>query len=385
MLVDEKIDRAAAARARVPHSRPTLGPEDEAAVTAVLRSGMIRGGERLGAFESRIAEAFGRSRAMAVTSGSAALHLGLLAMNVGPGCRVAIPSYACISLLQAVRRAGAEPLLVDCDPATFLMDLDDARRRLSGGTKALVLVDTFGLPADPAPFVAMGIPVIVDAAASLGGVRDGKPAGTKSVRAITAVSREAAQATRPAGSEGVCAIGSFNANKMITTGGGGAVASDDSDLICRVEDLLDYDAREDPEVRFNERMGDLAAGLGLAQLQRLVSFVERRREIAALYLQGLSDLPVSLPTAAEGVAPSWHRFVIRVPGGSGPVREALQRAGIDSPRPIHAPIHMILGERGFPGAEAAHEEALSLPIFPSLPDEEALRVVTEVRRCIRGR
>lgn len=363
MIAEMEAGRIEKERARIPHSRPTLGPEDEAALAAVVRSGMVRGGESLRAFESRIAAALGRTRAAAVTSGSAALHLALRAMGVGRGDRVAVPSYACVSLLQAVRRAGAEPIPLDCDPATFLVDIDDARRRIRAGARAAVVVDTFGAPADHEVFEEAGIPVVADAATSLGGSAGG----------------------RPAGSRGLCAISSFNANKMITTGGGGAVACDDPALMDRVFDLLDYDAREDPEVRYNERMGDLAAGLGAAQLDRLPSFVERRRAIAAIYAEGLSGLPVTLPAAARNASPAWHRYVIRVPGGSGAVRESLRRAGIDSPLPVHEPLHRILGLRGFPGAEAAHEEALSLPIFPSLADGDARRVVSEARRCISRR
>ena len=347
-------------RGRIGHSRPTLGPEDERAVAEAVRSGSLRDGERAIALATAIAGRLGRAGAVALSSGSAALHLALKAVGVGEGDRVAIPSYECVSILQAVRRAGAAPLVVDCDPRSFHMDPEDLIRRGGGSARAIVFSHTFGRPGDLDPFLAAGPPVLEDAATALGARRRG----------------------RPAGALGRAAICSFNATKMITTGGGGALACDDPGILDLAMDLVRYDARDDAEIRYNERMGEMEAALGLSQLARLDSFLRRRRELAAAYGEELLGAPVLLPETGMGVDPSWHRFVIRVAAGAEPVRANLARRGIDSPRPVHIPLHRILGLEGFPGADAADREALSLPIYPTLTVEEARWIARQVRACL---
>lgn len=347
----------------IPHSRPTLGPEEATAVATVLEGGILVGGERLAAFEEAVAALLGRRKTVALTSGSTALYLALRAVGVGPGDQVALPSYACISLLQAIRRAGADPLPVDCDPATFQLDPEDLRRRLTARTRAVLAVHAFGRPAPVEALLEMGPTVVEDVATALGARRDG----------------------RTVGGDGGSVVCSFNATKMITTGGGGAVVGDDPAFMSRVADLVDYDQRNDATVRYNERMGEMAASLGLAQLRRLDDFLERRRTIAGIYREELEAAPILLPPPEAACEPAWHRFVVRLARGADRVRSKLSGRGIASPRPVHQPIHRILGRRGFPGAETAHREALSLPIYPSLDDDDARRVAREVRQCLDDR
>ncbi len=348
--------------ARIAHSRPSLDDADRLAVSEAVESGMLVGGQRMKRFEHELSEFLGRRQAVAVTSGSAALHLALAAMGVSAGDHVALPSYACISLLQAVRRAKAEPMVIDCDPVTFSLDADDLRRRLHGGVRATIVVHTFGQPY-PVESCVLGPPVIEDIATALGARRHGRPPGT----------------------DGGCVVCSFNATKMITTGGGGAVIADDPAFISGVEDLVNYDDRGDTAVRYNERMGEIPASLGLSQLSRLPQFVARRRRIAQIYREGLSGNGLILPPERPGCESAWHRFVVRVTGGAQWLRARLAKRGIDSPRPIHQPLHWILGRGGYPGTETAHREALSLPIYPSLSDDDARRVVREVRKCLKER
>jgi dTDP-4-amino-4,6-dideoxygalactose transaminase len=345
---------------RISHSSPTLGPEDERAVAQAVASGTLVNGPAVENFERELARRLQRRRAIALTSGSTALHLALRAMRAGPGDQVAIPSYTCVSVLQAVRRAGAEPLPIDCDPATFHMDPDDLRRRLTGRTVATILDHTFGLPAEFETIASAGPPVIEDVATAVGARFDGGPAG----------------------SDGRCTVCSFNATKVLTTGGGGAVLSDDLKLMSRVSDRVDYDARGDARVRYNERLGELGASLGLAQLARLESFIGRRREIAQVYRNELEGTDLLLPPDDQWREPVWHRFVVRVTGGSDWIRTELADRGIASPRPVYQPLHQILGRGDYPGAETAHREALSLPIYPSLGDDDVRFVAEEVRRCL---
>jgi perosamine synthetase len=347
---------------RIPHSCPTLNGEDERLVAEAVSSGKLVSGERTARFEKELSDFLGRRRAVAVTSGSAALHLALAAIGVGPGDQVAVPSYACVSLLQAVRRAKAEPVVIDCDPATYAMDPDDLRRRLTSRIRATILVHTFGNPVSLDPFL-IGPTVIEDIATALGAHRHG----------------------RIVGSDGGCVVCSFNATKMITTGGGGALVADDPEFIARVEDLVNYDARGDAAVRYNERMGEIPAALGLSQLGRISQFLEWRRRIAEIYRDELDGNGLILPIERQGCEPAWHRFVVRVKGGAQWIRARLSRRGIDSPRPVHQPLHWILGRGGYPGAETAHREALSLPIYPSLREDDARRVAREVKACLSER
>jgi dTDP-4-amino-4,6-dideoxygalactose transaminase len=344
---------------RIPHSRPTLNGEDERLVAEAVASGTLVSGERTAKFETELARFLGRGRAVTVTSGSAALHLALAAIGVGPGDQVAVPSYACVSLLQAVRRANAEPVLIDCDPTTYSMDPEDLRRRLTSRIRATILVHNFGIPLNPEPFL-LGPTVIEDIATALGARRFG----------------------RPVGADGGCVVCSFNATKMITTGGGGALLADDPEFISRAEDLIDYDDRGDAAVRYNERMGEIPAALGLSQLGRISDFLERRRRVAAIYREELDGNGLILPRERQGCEPAWHRFVVRVKGGAQWIRAQLSRHGIDSPRPVHQPLHWILGRGGYPGAETAHREALSLPIYPLLEEADARRVAREVKACL---
>jgi perosamine synthetase len=344
---------------RIPHSRPTLDSEDERLVAQVVSSGTLVRGERAARFEKDLAGYLGRRRAVAVTSGSAALHLALSAIGVGPGDQVAVPSYACVSLLQAVRRTKAEPVLIDCDPSSYALDPDDLRRRLNSRIRATILVHSFGFPVGLEPYL-IGPTVIEDIAPALGARRHG----------------------RPVGSDGGCVVCSFNATKMITTGGGGALIADDPAFISRVEDLVDYDDRGDAAVRYNERMGEIPAALGISQLGRIGQFVERRRHLAGVYRKELDGNGLVLPRERPGYEPSWHRFVVRVKGGAQWIRGHLSKRGIDSPRPVFQPLHWILGRGGYPGAETAHREALSLPIYPSLTDDDARRIAREVKACL---
>ena len=260
--------------------------------------------------------------------------------------------------MQAVKRTGADPVLIDCDPDTFQADPDDFKRRARPGTKAVILVHTFGMPAPASQWLGHGLPVIEDIATAIGATRNGSPVGV----------------------EGCCAVCSFHATKMITSGSGGAVMSADRGLTSRVLDLVEYDARG--EVLYNERMGEMAAALGRSQLARLDSFLRRRSELADFYREALAESDLVLPPVPYDSRPAWHRFVVRVPGGAERVRLVLKERGISSPPPVHQPLHRILGIDGYKGAETAHKEALSLPLYPSLEDEDARFIADQVRKAI---
>jgi dTDP-4-amino-4,6-dideoxygalactose transaminase len=315
-------------------------------VAAVVRRGWVAQGPEVAAFEHELAARLGTAEAAAVASGSAALELALRALDVGPGHEVVIPSYVCDALYHAVRRVGATPVLADADSATLSLSAKDAATRMSARTRALIVPHAFGLAADLAPFLALGVPVIEDCAQALGAHHE----------------------SGPAGSAGALAVCSFYATKLLTTGEGGAVAGP-ARLVARVRDLRDYDEREDLTPRLNAKLTDLAAALGRSQLARFDAFIARRRAIAARYRGRLAGAPCALPADA-GPRHVYHRFVVEIERPPDEVQAALQARGVAARRPVFRPAHRALGLEGFPEAERAWRRTLSIPCYPTLADAE---------------
>jgi perosamine synthetase len=337
-------------RQNIPHSRPSLGPEEERAAIRALRSGQIGGGTEVDAFERELEKRLGGGRATAVHTGSAALHLALLAIGVHPGDRVVLPTYTCAAVLNAVKYAGAEPILADVLPETANLDPGDVRRRLRPGTKALIVPHMMGRSAPLAELRRLGVPIVEDCAMALGG---------------------------DVGLEGEVSTFSFYATKMMATGHGGAVVSRDRSIAARVRDLVSYDQREDYRVRYNARMSGLVAAVGRAQLAKLPEFVKRRRRIADYYCE----------TLGLGEPPPGHvfyRFVLRVGSVDRFVRDLALR-GVEAKRPVYRPLHRYFAAaRGeYPGAEELHRSWASIPLYPSLRDAEVRRVALAVRDVLR--
>jgi dTDP-4-amino-4,6-dideoxygalactose transaminase len=327
----------------------------------VLGSGHVAQGPRVEAFEQAIAARLGVAGAVAVSSGTAALHLALLALGVGAGDDVLIPSFTCAALLHAVRAAGATPRPVDVDPATFNLDPDAARRAHTSRTRAVVAVHAFGLPADVAALGTLGLPVVEDAAQALGATYRG----------------------RPVGALGQVGVLSFYATKLMTTGEGGMLVSDDRQLLAAARDLREYDEKTEDRARFNYKTTDLAAALGLAQLGRLPGFLAARQALAARYRTALGHAPLAHPAVPDDRAHAYHRYVVK---GRVPAERwlpALEAAGVQARRPVFRPLHRYLGLPGFPGAEEAWARAVSLPIYPTLTPGELARVVAAVEAALR--
>lgn len=330
----------------IPHSRPTVSDADAERVAAVVRGGHLAQGPEVAAFEREMCGLLGTEAAAAVASGSAALELALRAVGVGPGNEVIVPTYACDALHHAVTRCGAAPVLADADPATLSLSAADAARRVTSRTRALVLPHAFGLAVDPAPFLALGVPVVEDCAQTLGACVDGRPVGGL------------ARAS-------VC---SFYATKLLTTGEGGLVAGPGA-LVAAVRDARDYDERHDLRPRFNHKMTDFQAALGRSQLARFESFVARRRAVAARYRERLAGAPCRLPPDA-GERHVYHRFVVEVDVAVDPLIARLAALGVAARRPVFRPLHKALGLGGFPEAERLWASSLSLPCYPSLTAAE---------------
>jgi dTDP-4-amino-4,6-dideoxygalactose transaminase len=325
---------------RILLSPPHLDGDERALLLDALASNWIAPlGPHVDAFESEVAERVGRRHAVALSSGTAALHLALLTLGVGPGDEVLVPTLTFAATANAVVYTGATPVFVDADPVSWNLDVGLVEHELSARAEAgrqqpaaIIPVDLYGRCVDYTSLLPVseryGVPVVEDAAEALGATHAGQPAG----------------------SFGRAAAFSFNGNKIITTSGGGMLVTDDRDVADRVRHLATQ-AREPAahyehrDVGFNYRLSNLLAAVGRGQLARLDAKVERRREINARYRQALKDLPgVSFPSEdTNGVATCWLTTLLVDPIKTGVTRDelvtALAAAGIEA-RPVWKPMHL---------------------------------------------
>lgn len=344
----------------IPHSRPTLGPEEQEAVRAVLESGKIAQGPKVIEFEKKFCGHTGRRYAIAVSSGTAALQLSLMALGIQKGDEVIVPSFTCVALLHALDGVGARPVVADICLETFNLSLAEIKKKIRRKTKAVIAPHSFGLPIPLTEFEKLPIPVLEDGTQALG----------------------ASIGKRRVGSFGALSIFSFYATKMITTGEGGILLTDSRKWAERLHDLRDYDKKESYRFRTNSKMTDLEAAIGVEQLKKLPSFVVRRREIARRYQESLGGTAVILPFESPTAESVYYRYVIRVPRRPKEWMRELRVRGVDAKEPIFKPLHRYLNlpDSQFPAATQAFRECVSLPLYPSLSDAEC----DEVCRALRG-
>lgn len=343
----------------IPHSRPTIDDAEIAAVSTVLRSQNIAQGRQVSLFEEALSRLIGVREAVATSSGTASLHLALFALDIGENDEVVIPSFVCTALLNAVRLVRAVPVIADINSNSFNIDVHDIRRCLTKRTKAVIVPHMFGLPADIREIVSLGVPVIEDCAQSI---------GSRSGQSYT-------------GSFGVLSVFSFYATKVICTGEGGMVAGSDSRLLAKIRDFRDYDEKGDWALRYNYKLTDMQAAMGLTQLSKLPGMIRRRREIAALYDENLRGCPVILPSCPPEKEHIYFRYVLRT-GKSREVLDGCRKKGISCRRPVFEPLHHCGSNAACPEAEAAFGESVSIPIYPSLGDPEAVMISETIREIL---
>ncbi len=341
----------------IPHSKPTLGAEEARAVSEVIESGYIAEGEIVKKFETAFAKFLGVEYAMSTNSGTSALHLTMLEMGVGQGDEVIIPSYVCSAVLNAVNYTGATPIPADIDPGTYNLDAVDVQRRINKRTKAIIVPHLFGLAADMETLLKLELPIIEDCAQSTGAVYHERPVGTI----------------------GKAAIYSFYATKVITTGEGGMVTTNSRDIAAGIRDLKNYDKRNKYKVRYNYKMTDIQAALGIVQLKQLGSIIRRRKVIADKYHTAFKSLRLTLPPTDAGHI--YFRYVLGLTTDARPWIQELARLGIVCDRPIHFPLHQNIKLDGYPATEKAWKLSLSIPIYPTLTDEEISKVIESVIFC----
>lgn len=389
-------------RPPLPYTRHTLTEADEHAVLAALRSGCIAQGPVVRAFEAELADSVGTEFAVAVSNGTVALELALAALGVGPGDQVIVPSLTFVATANAVCRRGGIPVFADVDDDTLNLSPVSVAKLLNERTAGVIPVHFAGHPADvPALREVVGpeLFVLEDAAHALGAFLGDEPAGAL----------------------GDAACFSFHPAKLITSGEGGAVATDSGFLARRLQSFREHGLERDPahfeglgfpEDReadafgpwvyeqqlcgTNARLSEPSAALVKSQLGRAQALLARRRELACLYDRLLADLPgLRRPTERDGAQSAWHLYTIRleterIAGGRRAIYEGMRASGI-LVQVHYIPVHLQPYHRHSQGtrhgdcpvAEEAYLRSLSLPLFPDMRDEDVERVVDTLRRLLR--
>jgi dTDP-4-amino-4,6-dideoxygalactose transaminase len=374
----------------IPFAKPDIGEAEIEAVSDVLRSGWITTGQKAAEFEKRFESLLGEDvTSIAVNSATAGLHLALEAIGIGPGDEVIIPSLTFTATAEVVRYLGGNPVLVDVDAGTLNIAPDAIIRAITARTRAIIPVHYAGLPCDMTAILSIArehdLRVVEDAAHALPAAHRGRLVGSL-----------ASDVT----------VFSFYANKTMTTGEGGMVVTRNPELAKRMRVMRLHGIDRDAFDRFRSKtpawyyeviapgfkynLTDIAAAMGLVQLDRLDGFQERRVKLASRYREALSDLPLILPSwGGEGDQHAWHLFVLRLTEEAqqrGFSRDALidylSREGIGTS--VHyVPLHrqpywrdsLQTQSLDFPVTEAAYAGMLSIPLFPAMSDDDQEHII----------
>ncbi|MFJ3905507.1 aminotransferase class I/II-fold pyridoxal phosphate-dependent enzyme [Streptomyces sp. NPDC090025] len=379
-----------AAPARIPVMVPWLGEEEAEAAADAVRSGWVAQGPRVAAFEQAFADRVGARHGVAVSSCTTALHLALVALGIGPGDEVVVPSFSFIATANAVRYVGAEPVFADVDQATGNLTAATVDAVRTARAKAVLAVHQGGVPADVEELreacAAWGMPLVEDAACAIGSTVSGGPVGRSALLAAW----------------------SFHPRKLLTTGEGGMITTDNAEWAARLRRLREHGmnvsaaerhASTGPvlesylETGFNYRMTDIQAAVGLTQLDKLDAMVARRRELAARYTALLHDVPGLDPVRdpAHGTTnyqSYWVLLGAEFPVGRDELLAVLAESGVSARRGIMAshlePAYAEHPVAPLPVTERLSRDSLILPLFHTMTEAQQDRVV-EVLREAAGR
>lgn len=359
----------------IPAAKPIIGSEERAAVDAVLASGMLAQGAEVAAFEKEFAEELTPgAEVVAVNSGTSALHLGVLAAGIKPGDEVIVPSFTFAATGNSVALTGTTPVFVDIEPETFCMDPAAVRAAITEKTRGIMPVHLYGHPANMTELCAIAaehdLMIFEDAAQAHGASLNGNKVGTF----------------------GTFGEFSLYPTKNMTAGEGGMVSTTDPEIAHRVRLLRNQGMEKQYEnelVGFNNRMTNINAAIGRAQLRKVAGWTRQRQENAAFLNDNLEG--VVTPPVAEGAVHVYHQYTIRVPedrdGFATALREEYQvGCGVYYPIPNHrlpSLTHFAPGLE-LPNTEAAAREVLSLPVHPSLTQEDLERIVTAVNAIAKA-
>ena len=353
----------------IPVAKPTMGREEEEAVLAVLRSGQIAQGARVAELEARFAAFVGTKHAVASTSGTASLHLNLLALGVGPGDEVITSPFTFIASANAILYVGATPVFADIHPCCYNLDPRAVEAKLTPRTKALLPVHLYGNPANMPALMEIaqrhGLAMVEDAAQAHGAAIEGRRVGSFGGGNF-----------------------SFYPTKNMTSVEGGMLTTDDDWLADRAQKFRNHgqtDRYRHELLGYNLRMSDIHAAVGLAQFDRLAAYTEARQRNARHLDEGLRGV-VETPHVRPGYTHVYHQYTVRIPDGrrdavAAALRERGVGTGVHYPTPVHQqPIYLERGYRdSLPEAERAAREVLCLPVHPALSEADLETIVREVR------
>jgi dTDP-4-amino-4,6-dideoxygalactose transaminase len=351
----------------IPAARPVIGEAEIAAAVRVLRSGRVVQGPEVAAFEDEFSELVAGRACVAVNSGTSALQLSLMALGIGPGDEVVVPSFSFAATANAVRLVGADPVFADITPGTYCLDPLAASAVIGPRTAALVPVHLYGHPAPMDQLVELaarhGLAVVEDACQAHGATLHG----------------------RPVGSFGEAGCFSFYPTKNMHALEGGMVSTGDPHLARTLRLLRNQGMEQRYEneiVGANMRMTDVAAAVGREQLKQLPAWTEQRRANAKVLDSRVEGL--SVPHEADGARHVYHQYTVRVPGGlRDSVQQDLARQGIGSAVYYPTPIHRLRPYQdqdrpSLPETDRAAAEVLSLPVHPALGQAELERIAQAV-------
>jgi perosamine synthetase len=358
----------------IPVAAPQIGDEEKNAVMAVLDSGQLAQGPVVEAFEHEFASWCGVRHAVAVNSGTAALHLLLLANGIKEGDEVITSPFTFVASANAALFVGARPVFVDIEPETYCLDPARVEAAITPRTRAIMAIDLYGHPAAIPELRAIAdrhhLVLIEDACQAHG----------------------AAIGDRKAGALGVGATFSFYPTKNMTTGEGGMVTTDDADIAERVTMLRQHGASHRYHhdlLGFNFRMTDIAAAIGRSQLAKLDRWNERRRRNASLLDEGLAGIGgVTTPRERQGYRHVYHQYTVRLARDRDGFQSRLRELGVGTAVHYAVPVHrqplflsLGYGDVAMPEAEQAASHVLSLPVHPALTDGDLDRIVESVRKA----
>lgn len=371
----------------IPLSAPDITEPEIEAVAATLRSPHLSLGPRLAEFEATFTALTTVPHAIAVSSGTAGLHLALLALNIGPDAEVIVPSFTFIAAANAIRYVGATPIFVDIDPTTLNLAPSAVEAAITPRTRAILAVHTFGIPADMPALTTLArrhnLALIEDACEALGATLHNHPIGSLSDIAVFA----------------------FYPNKQITTGEGGMVVTPNAPLAARIRSLRNQGRApsdswfQHTELGYNYRLSDIACTLGIGQMRRLPEILARREQVARLYHHHLAPSPNEAPALTlppleiPNARISWFVFVVRLTAAFTPahrdqILHDIEAAGVACGR-YFAPIHLqpayaaIPHTQPLPITESIATRTIALPFFNRIQASQIATVCSTLKRAIQ--
>jgi perosamine synthetase len=368
-------------REKIRLSKPYLGDKRDLMnlLIEVLESGFFVQGEYVTQFEQKIADFLGVKHAIAVSSGTAALHLSLVALGIGPGDEVVVPAYTFPATANVVELVGAKPVLVDVDLETYNIQIEQIERVISPNTKAIIPVHLFGNPADLDPIMEIAkkhnLWVIEDAAGALGSIYKGRRCGTI----------------------GNLGCFSFHPRKIVTTGEGGIVVTNDNDLAEQIRSLRNHGMRtvggkiDFVAAGFNYRMSELEAVLGIIQMRDIQEIISERQRLASFYMDALKSVSgVVFQKVLPNCTTVWQAFVVRFKDrDTSSILEFLRNANIEANIGTYA-LHVLqfyskkygYKPSDYPNAAELFLKSLALPFYNGIVLRNIVQVVDALRKVL---